>query len=79
MITIKVKDVIEQAKYWATESQWERYSENTRKLYHERARTIVVMLTNIELDRMKIDTNNFDRFNKKFDEVYDKYYKEIFG
>lgn len=79
MKSIKVKDVISQAKRWAEVSQQENYSENTRKHFRERARTIVAMLTDIELDRMKINIDNIDRFNKKFDEIYEKYYKEIFG
>lgn len=79
MKSIKVKDVISQAKYWAKESQCENYSENLRKHFHERACTIVTILTNIELDRMKINIDNIDRFNKMFDEIYGKYYKEIFG
>ena len=42
--------------------------------------TIVTLLTNIELDRtIDFDSNNTEKFDKVFDNLYEKYKKEIFG
>lgn len=80
MKTIKVDEIVSQAKYWAEEAQDNRYSRSLQKHYTDKAMTIVALLTNIELDRtIDFDSTNTEEFDKTFDNLYEKYKKEIFG
>lgn len=80
MKAIKVEKVIELAKFWAEESQDRHLTVDSRIKYRDKAMTIVALLTNIELDRtIDFDPNNTEKFDKVFDNLYEKYKKEIFG
>lgn len=80
MKRIKIDEILKQAKYWAEESQDKYLTEESRIKYRDKAITIVALLTNIELDRtIDFDSNNTEKFDKAFDNFYEKYKKEIFG
>lgn len=80
MKTIKVDKIVSQAKYWAEKAQDDRYSRSLQIYYTDKAMTIVALLTNIELDRtIDFDSNNTEQFDKTYDNLYEKYKKEIFG
>lgn len=80
MKRIKIDEILKQAKYWAEESQDKHLTKDLRIKYRDKAMAIVTLLTNIELDRtIDFDPNNIEKFNKAFDNLYEKYKKEIFG
>lgn len=80
MKRIKIDEILKQAKFWAEESQDKYLTEGSRIKYRDKAMTIVTLLTNIELDRtIDFDSNNTEKFDKAFDNLYEKYKKEIFG
>ena len=80
MKRIKIDEILKQAKLWAEESQDKHLTEDSRIKYRDKAMTIVTLLTNIELDRtIDFDSNNTEKFDKVFDNLYEKYKKEIFG
>lgn len=81
MKAIKVEEVIELAKYWAKCSIDMNTSVESRTRYEEKALVIVAMLTNVELDRrfpiIEVFEDN-EKYSLAFEEIYDKYYYQIF-